>query len=202
MNRVNVTAVASAGSGVLLGFLLAFQAGAQGQSGGARPSGATGGAGNPGALGWPRAPEVQAPSRLPQDKAFGEKGSAASTDKAANASSAAAANAHGKSAAEAECAKAKAAIAAAGTGGTTGEGQGGAAGAEGRAKAAEVVCSGVPADAGQSTKAPGHTEVTGTGQATLRANEHAEDGLEKAQGNEESDDASDVRKTPEQGPPQ
>jgi hypothetical protein len=185
MNRVNVTAVASAGSGVLLGLLLAFQAGAQGQSGGARPSGATGGAANAGGQGWPRAPEVQAPSRLPQDKAFGEKGSAASTDKAANASSAAAAKA--KSAAEAECAKAKAAIAAAGTGGATGEGQGGAAGAEGRAKAAEAVCSGVPADAGKSTKAP---------------NEHAEAGLERAQGNEESDDASDVRKTPEQGPPQ
>jgi hypothetical protein len=181
MNRMNVTAVASAGSGVLLGLLLAFQAGAQGQSGGARPSGATGGAGNAGA------PQVQAPSRLPQDKAFGEKGSAASTDKAANASSAAAANARAKAAAEAECAKARAAIAAAGTGGTTGEGQGGAAGAEGRAKAAEAVCSGVPADAGQPTKAP---------------NEHAEAGLEKAQGNEKSDDASDVRKTPEQGPPQ
>jgi hypothetical protein len=187
MNRVNVTAVASAGSGVLLGLLLAFQAGAQGQSGGARPSGATGGAANAGGQGWPRAPEVQAPSRLPQDKAFGEKGSAASTDKAANASSAAAANARAKAAAEAECAKARAAIAAAGTGGTTGEGQGGAAGAEGRAKAAEAVCSGVPADAGQPTKAP---------------NEHAEAGLEKAQGNEKSDDASDVRKTPEQGPPQ
>jgi len=200
MNRMNVTAFASAGSGVLLGLLLAFQAGAQGQSGGARPSGATGGAANAGGQGWPRAPEVQAPSRLPQDKAFGEKGSAASTDKAANASSAAAAKA--KSAAEAECAKAKAAIAAAGTGGATGEGQGGAAGAEGRAKAAEAICSGVPADAGQSAQAPGHTGVTGTGQATLRANEHAEDGLEKAQGNEESDDASDVRKTPEQGPPQ
>jgi hypothetical protein len=181
MKRMNVTAVASAGSGVLLGLLLAFQAGAQGQSGGARPSGATGGAGNA------SAPQVQAPSRLPQDKAFGEKGSAASTDKAANASSTAAANARAKAAAEAECAKAKAAIAAAGTGGTTGEGQGGAAGAEGRAKAAEAVCSGVPADAGKSTKAP---------------NEHAEAGLEKAQGNEESDDASDVRKTPEQGPPQ
>jgi hypothetical protein len=199
MNRVNVTAVASAGSGVLLGLLLAFQAGAQGQSGGARPSGATGSTGNAGALGWPRGPEVQTPSRLPQDKTFGKKGSAASTDKAANASSAAAAKA--KSAAEAECAKAKAAIAAAGTGGTTGEGQGGAAGAEGRAKAAEAVCSGVPADAGQSNKAPGQTGVTGTGQATLRANDHAEDGLEKAQGNEESDDASDVRKTPEQKPP-
>jgi hypothetical protein len=181
MKRMNVTAVASAGSGVLLGLLLAFQAGAQGQSGGARPSGATGGAGNA------RAPQVQVPSRLPQDKAFGEKGSTASTDKAANASSAAAANARAKAAAEAECAKARAAIAAAGTGGTTGEGQGGAAGAEGRAKAAEAVCSGVPADAGQPTKAP---------------NEHAEAGLEKAQGNEKSDDASDVRKTPEQGPPQ
>lgn len=180
MNRMNVTAFASAGSGVLLGLLLAFQAGAQGQSGGARPSGATGGAGNA------RAPQVQAPSRLPQDKAFREKGSTASTDKAANASSAAAANARAKAAAEAECAKARAAIAAAGTGGTTGEGQGGAAGAEGRAKAAEAVCSGVPADAGQPTRAP---------------NEHAEAGLEKAQGNEKSDDASDVRKTPEQGPP-
>ena len=181
MNRVNLTAVASAGSGVLLGLLLAFQAGAQGQSGGARPSGATGGAGNA------RAPQVQAPSRLPRDKAFGEKGSTASTDKAANASSATAANARAKAAAEAECAKAKAAIAAAGTGGATGEGQGGAAGAEGRAKAADAVCSGVPADAGQPTKAP---------------NEHAEAGLERAQGNEKSDDASDVRKTPEQGPPQ
>jgi hypothetical protein len=200
MNRVNVTAVASAGSGVLLGLLLAVQAGAQGQSAGARPSGATGGAGNSGALGWPRAQEVQAPSRVPQDKAFGEKGSAASTSKAANASSAASAKA--KSTAEAECAEAKGALAAAGTGGATGEGQGGTAGAEGRAKAAAAVCSGVPADAGQSTDAPGHTDVTGTGQATLRANEHAEDGLEKAESKQESNDASDVRKTPEQGPPQ
>ena len=203
MNRSHLTAVAGAGSGVLLGLLLAFQAGAQGQSGGARPSGATGGAVNPGGLGngWPRAPEVQAPSRLPQNKAFGEKGIDASANKAANASSAAA-----KSAAAADCAEAKAAIAAAGTGGTTGKGQGGAAGAEGRAKAAEAVCSGasaeVSADAGQSTEAPGHTRVTGTGQATLRANEHAEAGLEKAQSNQESDDTSDVRKEPEHGPPQ
>jgi hypothetical protein len=130
MSRLHLTAVAGAGSGALRGFLLAFQAGAQGQSGGARPSGATGGAVNAGGLGngWPRAPEVQAPSRLPQDKAFGEKGNDASAKKAANASSAA-------SAAEAGCVEAKAAIAAAGTSGTTGKGQGGAAGAEGRAKA-------------------------------------------------------------------
>ena len=195
MKRVNLTGVL-AGSGVLLGLLFAFQAGAQGQSGGARPSGASGGAGNAGGLGntaigvnrgWPRAPEVQPPSRLPQDTAFGEKGKEASANKAANASSA-------------DCAEAKAAIAAAGTGGTSGKGQGGAAGGEGRAKAAETVCSGVNAEvstnAGQSTEAPGHTGVTGQAQAILRADEHAEDGLEKAADSQESDEK------PEQGPPQ
>jgi hypothetical protein len=65
-----------------------------------------------------------APSRLPQDKAFGEKGHDASAKKAANASSKA-------SAAAAGCVEAQAAIAAAGSDGTSGKGQGGAAGAEG-----------------------------------------------------------------------
>jgi hypothetical protein len=196
MNRLNLNAVAGVASGVLLGLLLAFQAGAQAQSGGARPSGATSGAGHAGGLGnaaigvdhgWPRAPEVQPPSRLPEDKAFGEKGKEASANKATNASSA-------------DCAEAKAAIAAAGTGGNSGKGRGGASGADGRAKAAEAVCSGanaeVSTDAGQSTEAPGHTGVTGQAQAIQRANEHAEDGLEKAQSNQKSDEK------PEQGPPQ
>jgi hypothetical protein len=184
MNRSQLTALAGVGSGVVLGLLLAFQAGAQGQSGGARPSAAAGGAMNAGGLGngWPRAPEVQPPSRLPQDKAFGEKGSDASAEKAANASSAA-------TAAEARCVEAQAAIAAAGTGGTTGKGQGGAAGAEGRAKAAEAVCSATDAE---------HAGVTGP----ARADEHAEDGLEKAQSNKPADAASDSGKKPEPSPPQ
>lgn len=190
MNQSHLTAVAGAGSGVLLGLLLAFQAGAQGQSGGARPSGATGGAVNAGGLGngWPRAPEVQPPSRLPQDKAFGEKGVDASANKVANASSEAA-----ESAAEADCAKAKAAIASAGTGGSTGKGQGGAAGAEGREKAVEAVCSGTDAE---------HAGVTGPAQAPLRADEHAGDGLEKAQSNEPTDAASASGKKSEPSPPQ
>ena len=196
MKRVHLNAVAGAGSGVLLGLLLAFQAGAQGQSGGARPSGATGGAGNSGGLGnnaigidrgWPRTSDVQPPSRLPQDKAFGERGKEASANKAANATSA-------------DCAEAKAAIAAAGTGGTTSKGQGGAAGAEGRAKAAEEVCSDANAEkstnVGLSTEAPGKTGVTGTAQAILRADEHAEDGFEKAPDGQKSDEK------PEQEPPQ
>jgi hypothetical protein len=170
MNRSHLTAVAGVCSGVSLGLLLAIQAGAQGQSGGAKPSGTTGGAVNAGGLGqgWPRAVEVQAPSRLPQDKAFGEKGNDASDKKAANASSAA-------SAGGARCAEANAAIAAAGTGGATGKGQGGAAGAEGRAKAAEAVCSGADA-------------------------EHA--GIEKAHGNKPVDAASDPGKKHEPSPPQ
>ena len=181
MNRSNLT---MAGSSLLLGLLLAFQAGAQGQSGGARPSGATGAAGNSGASGWPRAPQAQAPSRMPQDKAFGEKGDAASSSKATNSS--AADSAHSESAGAADCAAAKAAIAAAGTGGTTGEGQGGTAGADGRAKAAATVCTGVPAEAGKSSDAP----------------QHAADGPKKAQSDQKSNGAPDVKKTPEQKPPQ
>lgn len=203
MNRSHLSAVAGAGSGILLGLLLAFQAGAQGPPAGAKPPGTPRGGMNAGRLtnGWPRAPEVQPPSRLPHDKTFGEKGSDASANKAANASSEAA-----ESAAAVGCAKAKAAIASAGTGGSTGKGQGGAAGAEGRAKAAEAVCSGASAeesaDAIQATEVPGHIGVTGIGQATLRADEHAEAGLEKAQSNQESDDTSDLRKEPGHGPPQ
>jgi hypothetical protein len=205
MNRVNLTGVVG-GGGVLLGLLLAFQAGAQGQSGGARPSGGAGNAGGPGNTaigidrGWPRALEVEAPSRLPHDKAFGVTGDEASAKKAENASSTAAANAKAKATTKTDCAEAKAAIAAAGTGGTTGKGQGGAAGAEGRAKAAEAICSGANAEvstnAGQSTEPPGHTGVTGQAQAILRADEQAEDGLEKAPGNQKSDEK------PEQEPPQ
>jgi hypothetical protein len=165
MNRSNLAIV---GSSLLLGLLVAFQTGAQGQSGGARP----------------RAPQAQAPSRMPQDKAFGEKGDAASSSKATNSS--AADSAHSKSAGAADCAAAKAAIAAAGTGGTTGEGQGGTAGADGRAKAAATVCSEVPAEAGKSSDAP----------------QHAEDGLKKARSDQKSDGAPDARKTPEQKPPQ
>jgi hypothetical protein len=184
MNGSHLTAVA--GTGLLLGLLLAFQAGAQGQSGGARPSGGTGGAMNAGGLGngRPRAPEVQSPLRLPQDKAFGEKGKDASAKKAANASSA-------TISAEAGCIEAQAAIAAAGTGGTSGKGQGGAAGAAGRAKAAEAVCSGTDAE---------RAGVTGRAQA-LPADEHADDGLEKAPSNKRADAASNSKKQPEPSPP-
>ena len=190
MNRSNVAELAGTGAALLLGLLWGFQASAQNHSGGAKPSGAQGGAVHAGGLGnsamgvdrgWPRAAED------------------ASTQKAANASAAAGANAKGKPTAESDCAKAKAAIAAAGTGGTTDKGHGGAAGAEGRAKAAEEVCKG--ADAGSSTSkgksadAPGQTGVTGTAQAIQRADEHAEDGLDKAQ------TSAETREKPEQVPP-
>ena len=172
MNRSNVTELAGAGAALLLGLLWGFQASAQNHSGGAKPGGAPGGAIHSSGLG---------------------------TQKAANASAAAGANTKGKLTAESDCAKAKAAIAAAGTGGTTDKGQGGAAGAEGRAKAAEEVCKG--ADAGPSTSkgksadAPGQTGVTGTAQAIQRADEHAEDSLDKAQ------TSAETREKPEQVPP-
>lgn len=207
MKRVDLTEVAGIAAGAVLGLLLAFQASAQGQSGGARPGGVTGGAVNAGGFGntrigvergWPRGPEVQAPSRLPQDKAFGQEGEDASAKKAANASSAASTGAQGNAAAEAGCVKAKSAIALAGTGGATGSGKGGEAGGEGRTTAAAAVCAGTGAEVpGDATEAPGHTGLTGLAQATLRADEHAETGLEQAQGNQEKDDASDNRNHPE-----
>jgi hypothetical protein len=202
MKRANRSVAASAAASAVLGLLLALPAATQGQSGGARPNGAAGGAGNTGAAGWPRTPQVEAPSRLPQDTAFGVKGSSANSVKAGNAST----SAKDKAAAKAKCAKAKAALAAAGTGGSTANGQGDAAGGEGRAKAVEAACSGVAAepavDAGKSAQAPGQTGVTGTGQAIQRANENAKESLERAIDNQTSPGASEVRKPPEQKPPQ
>lgn len=212
MSRIHVAAVAGTVAGACLGMLLAFQAGAQGHSGGARPAGGLGGAnaGGRGSMrigvdrGWPRGPEIQAPSRLPQDQAFGEKGKDASAKKGDNASAAASADGQGNANAEAGGVKAQAAIAAAGTGDTTGKGQGGEAGAEGRAMAAAAVSAGTGADAsgeeenggaserGRSTAAPGQTGQTGLAQAVLRADEHAAAGLEKAQGNQQDRGESDL----------
>lgn len=195
--RTAVTVAAAA-----LGLVLVMQADAQGrgQSGGAAAGMSRGGVGAGGFgnmrvgtdRGWPRGSDTPAPSRLPTDKAFGKKGRDASSKKAANASGAA----------ENGGAKAEAAIAAAGTGGPTGKGQGGDAGLEGRAVAAGAVSAGtdaaipgsVSADEGaavnnnketatakgRSADAPGHTGQTGLTQATLRANEHAQKGLDQA----------------------
>jgi hypothetical protein len=214
MNGEHLKVVPSSLAGVLVGLLLAFQVGAQGQTGGARPGGATGAAVNTGGMGntasgidggWPRGPAVQAPLRLPSDKTLGAKDKDARANKAANASSAASASAQRNSAAEARCVEAKAAIAAAGNGGTAAKGQGRAAGAEGRAKSTAAVCSGigkVPADAGRSTEAPGYTGSIGLEQATHRTNEQAAGGLNKAQSKPPTGAASDSRKYPEPSPPQ
>jgi hypothetical protein len=136
---------------------------------------------------------LRVPSRLPQEKAFGEKGTDASAAKADNASSGKESSADQT----AECAEAKAAIVAAGTGGATGKGQDGGAGADGRAKATEAACSGADVERsssfGKSTEAPGHTGLTGESQATIRANDHADDGLANTQ-----NQVSDAKKQPEQ----
>jgi hypothetical protein len=191
MNRSNVTELAGAGVALLLGLMWTLQASAQNHSGGAKPSGAPGGAMHAGGLGN---------SEMGVDRGSPRPAADASTQRAANASTAAGANAKAKLTAESDCAKAKAAIAAAGTGGTTDKGRGGAAGADGRAKAAEAVCQGADADTsaskGKSTEAPGQTGVTGTAQAIQRADEHAKDGLDKAQSNPQPD------QKPEHVPPQ
>ncbi len=188
-----------------LGLVFALQADAQG-----RPSGAgSPAAGHAGASrqpgigtvhGWPRGSDTPAPSRLPEDKAFGEQGSDASAKGAANADGAA----------ENGRAKAEAAIAAAGTGGPTGKGQGADAGVDGRATATAAVSAGtddaVPdvtsedavtaekaerseTSKGRSADAPGHTGQTGLTQAAIRANEHAQAGLDQAVSQQRDDEA-------------
>ncbi len=205
MTRIHGVAVAGAIAGACLGMLLAFPAGAQGHGGGGRPAGGLGGAASAGGFGnmhmgvdrgWPRGPEVQAPSRLPQDKAFGEKGKDASAKKEENASASASASGQGEANAEAGRVKAQAAIAAAGTGGATGKGQGGEAGAEGRATATAAV-GGEEAidgasDRGRSADAPGQTGQTGLAQAVLHADEHAAAGLEVAESHQEDGEESEA----------
>lgn len=165
MARIHVAAVAGTIAGACLGLLLAFQAGAQGHGGGARPAGGLGGA-NAGGLsgmrigvdrGWPRGPEIQTPSRLPQDKAFGEKGKDASAKKADNASAAASAGGQGN--------------------------------ANATTRTVEKSNDGAT-ERGRSDEAPGQTGQTGLAQAVLRADEHAAVGLEEAQSHQKDRDES------------
>lgn len=166
-----------------LGLVLALQADAQGrgQSGGAAAGMSRGGVGAGGFgnmsvgadRGWPRGSDTPAPSRLPADKAFGEKGRDASSKKAANA----------LGAAENGGAKAEAAIAAADAGAAIRDS------ASADATTAEDSEETATAKA-RSADAPGHTGQTGLTQASLRANEHAQAGLDQAASRQRDDEDS------------